>query len=497
MMARPRTGAVVKFRDERGRLRFKIGVTLPDGRRQWKRLKPDTSQARARDIAVSFNVRAQKDPTLQGDWSDGEPGETLTEYAKRWCDHRRKVGYASVRDDVSRLTHHILPKLGDRPIARVEPRDLEELVEDLDVKVRSGKISWKMAINVWGVVTSLFKDSCKSKALHLRARKDNPATDVSGPDRGGEKAKCFLYPSEVTMLLSCERISIRWRRLFAVAVYLGVRVGELQALEWPDFDLVHGKVTVHRATDRDTGETGSVKDENPRTFGIEPHLMPLLQLMHKEVGGKGRIIKMPRRRSLAQNLRKLLRKAGVERAELFIKDSTRIHLRFHDLRATCVTWMAVRGDTAERIMQRVGHEDWPTMKRYLRTAEALADSFGEVFGPLPASLVAGDFNPPTNRISPVVSASTNGRANGHLDPHLDPQLLKHVKLQRRGRDSNPRTPFSVARLASACLRPLGHLSRARIRGVSSAGLIAQFAGGVPEGPRPCWNVCRCHVVSAP
>jgi len=77
------------------------------------------------------------------------------------------------------------------------------------------------------------------------------------------------------------------------------------------------------------------------------------------------------------------------------------------------------------------------MKRYLRTAEALADSFGEVFGPLPASLVAGDFNPPTNRISPVVSASTNGRANGHLDPHLDPQLLKHVKLQRRGRDSNP------------------------------------------------------------
>jgi hypothetical protein len=104
---------------------------------------------------------------------------------------------------------------------------------------------------------------------------------------------------------------------------------------------------------------------------------------------------------------------------VFIKDSTRIHLRFHDLRATCVTWMAVRGDTAERIMQRVGHEDWPTMKRYLRTAEALADSFGEVFGPLPASLVAGDFNPPTNRKSGVISAP-----NGRLDPHFDPQLYK-------------------------------------------------------------------------
>ena len=81
---------------------------------------------------------------------------------------------------------------------------------------------------------------------------------------------------------------------------------------------------------------------------------------------------------------------------------TRIHMRFHDLRGTCVTWMAVRGDTAERIRQRVGHENWTTMKRYLRTAEALANGFGEVFGRLPASLVASDFTPPTNRSSAVM-----------------------------------------------------------------------------------------------
>ena len=469
-MGRLRTGAVVKFRDERGRIRFKIGVTLPDGRRQWKRLKPNTSEARARDIAASFNVRAQKDPNLQGDWSDGEPGETLTEYQKRWCDHRRKAGYASVRDDVSRLTHHVLPKLGARPVARIEPQELEELVEELDIKVRKGTISWKMAVNIWGVVTSLFGDACKSKALHLRVRKDNPATDIKGPDRGGEKAKCFLYPSEAYRLLSCEEVSLRWRRLFALAIYLGVRVGELQALEWPDFDLEHGKVTVHRASDRDTGKTGSVKDEDPRPFGIEENLMPLLRIMHKEAEGKGRIVQMPRKRSLAKNLRKYLRRAGVERAELFINDATRIHIRFHDLRATCVTWMAVRGDTAERIMQRVGHEDWPTMKRYMRTAEALANGFGEVFGRLPASLVAGDFTPPTNRSSAVMSTWVNGHASRRTprsgrrldrnkDPHKDPQLRNRSKLQRRGRDSNPRTLLRVARLASACLRPLGHLSR--------------------------------------
>ena len=160
---------------------------------------------------------------------------------------------------------------------------------------------------------------------------------------------------------------------------------------------------------------------------------------------RGHIV-MPRKRSLAKNLRKYLRRAGIERAELFINDVTRIHTRFHDLRATCVSWMAVRGDTAERIMQRVGHEDWRTMKRYMRTAEALANGFGEVFGRLPASLVAGDFSPPTNRTSAVMSTRVNGHANGRIgrargrfdrnkDPRNDPQLRKRWILQRRGRDS--------------------------------------------------------------
>ena len=45
--------------------------------------------------------------------------------------------------------------------------------------------------------------------------------------------------------------------------------------------------------------------------------------------------------------------------------------------------MAVRGETAEKIMQRVGHEDWDTMKKSLHTAEELAVAFGEVSLPFP------------------------------------------------------------------------------------------------------------------
>jgi hypothetical protein len=46
-----------------------------------------------------------------------------------------------------------------------------------------------------------------------------------------------------------------------------------------------------------------------------------------------------------------------ERTRLYVSDLTRINLRFQDLRASHVTWSAVRGDSAERIMVRVGRED--------------------------------------------------------------------------------------------------------------------------------------------
>jgi hypothetical protein len=42
---------------------------------------------------------------------------------------------------------------------------------------------------------------------------------------------------------------------------------------------------------------------------------------------------------------------------------------FHDLKATAVTWMALRGDNPLAIMQRAAHRDVKTTQRYLRAAE--------------------------------------------------------------------------------------------------------------------------------
>src|SRR5262249_19633833 len=147
--------------------------------------------------------------------------------------------------------------------------------------VRADKLSWKSAVNVWGIASKMFDDACGSKDRALRVRKDNPAAGVRGPDRGVRKSKAFLWPSEFLALVSCPDIPVSARRSVAIAVYLYLRAAEQRALAWADVDLEHALAHVHASTDRE-GETKSTKTKIARRVPLEPNLVPLLRAMHVE-----------------------------------------------------------------------------------------------------------------------------------------------------------------------------------------------------------------------
>ena len=82
--------------------------------------------------------------------------------------------------------------------------------------------------------------------------------------------------------------------------------------------------------------------------------------------------------------------ARVDRAALFRNDSTCKRLRFHDLRGTGLTWMAIRGDDPLKIQQRAGHTSFEMTQKYIRTAEAVGEAIGSVFPPLPACVLGAN-----------------------------------------------------------------------------------------------------------
>jgi hypothetical protein len=101
----------------------------------------------------------------------------------------------------------------------------------------------------------------------------------------------------------------------------------------------------------------------------------------------GKTTWMPDRDERASLLRQHLEQAGATRADLFADDERQKHITFHDLRATGITWMAVRGDDPLRIKQRAGHKGFATTEMYIREAENLAAGFGEPLPPLPPELL--------------------------------------------------------------------------------------------------------------
>ncbi len=251
-------------------------------------------------------------------------------------------------------------------------------------------LSWKTAQEIWSATRCLFRSAARNKNRALRVRPDDPTEGVEPPDRGPRKAKQYLYPSEARRLLACKEVPLAFRRAAALCMYLYLRPGELDALTGGDVDLEHGIVHVHRATCGRTGRLKEVKTGEARRVPIEPELTPLLEVMHAESGGTGKIAALRGiNDNLARRLRHFLTVAGVTREELFVKgDPTRKAITYYDLRATGITWMALRNDNPMAIKQRAGHRRFETTEGYIREAENLrAANAGEPFPPLPASLL--------------------------------------------------------------------------------------------------------------
>ena len=447
-MARKATGTIVWAGDH-----WRARIRLKDGSRPWIDLPPGLSEIQARKKAQELTTRARAIGATREARGGDLPAatETVRDWSDRWIEERERRGLSSVRNDKSRLATHILPVFGDRPIRAVTRADVEGLVERLDGQVLANKMSWKTALNIWTLLCAMFRDASTAKSRALRVRDDNPCTEVRPPDRGGRKAKVYLFPSEFLRLVECDAVGVEWRRLFAVAVYLYARAGELQALHWEDLDLDHGVVHIHRAFDRDRGVEKETKGEEARRFNIEPALLPLLRAMKARAKGSKVFPWFPHENELAEELRRYLKVAGVARGELFATDRTRKNVTFHDLRATGITWMAVRGDEHVKIQYRAGHKSFATTGLYVREAEAVHQGFGVPFPSLPAGLVGGA---PAGKVEEdaqaTESVSVNGPRNGPSETTKPPEPERFRGLPTvRGGGLEPPRCYPLAPQASA------------------------------------------------
>lgn len=381
---RKRTGTIRKTRAGL----WQAVVTLPGGKQ--KRLPPGglpagTSEAKAREFAAYWSEKVTdlppEKPAASAKKLDAiQVRRSVDAWTEAWFQDREASGKTSVRENRGHWEHHIAALLGEKHPSDWTKDDLRSLSRALDEKTRAGSIAHKTAGNIWGTATRMCDDAAEHKDSTIRCREDNPALGVRGPDRGGEKSKEFLYPAEFLQFYHSEKVPQIWKRAAALAIYTFMRAGELRVLRWEDVDLQHATIHVHRAYDRTTGQAKSTKANIARTLPIHPAILPLLTEMHREAAGRGLVIELPSETNMSRMMRRYLERAGLSRAALFSLEETRRPIRFHDLRATGLTWLAVQGSKPLEIQELAGHSDFSTTKRYLRIARAVGGpSFGTPF----------------------------------------------------------------------------------------------------------------------
>jgi integrase len=386
---RPATGSIIWEDPETKTKPIGVKVTKANGKRTIVKFDPGTTPEDARLLAPVIADRARHASPLGV--------ETVGEYATRWVAERKARGISTWRHDRGRLNGHVLPLLGALDVRTFRREDVERVVEDLDRKISLDEeddeehLSWKTASNVWVLLSKMCKEMSNAKRKDLRVREDNPAALVRPPERGEKKAKQYLYPSEFRRLVECKEIDAAYRALYAFAVYTYACSNEIAALTWEDIDLEHWTIHITKSIDRATHKAKPTKTGITRRIPIELALRPLLAMLrsaHQKAKGKksAPVVWMPDHEDRAILLREHLETAEVKRSELLTSNAHRPRLTFHDLRATGITWAAVRGDNPMQIKQRAGHKGFATTEVYIREAENLRQGFGEPFPPLPSEL---------------------------------------------------------------------------------------------------------------
>ncbi len=246
---------------------------------------------------------------------------------------------------------HIVPALGRRPLAKLSPQDVQQM---LQTKLAAG-LSPR---TVQSYRTTLRVALARAVKWGLIARNVAALVDPPRVERVERKAPS---PEEVRRLLDAARGN-RHEALYTVAVALGLRQGEALALRWQDIDFDNRTLRVRWALQRINGELRFKEPKTQasrRTIALPDATVAALrahkvrQLEERLVAGtkwQDHDLVFPSRKGtpydaseLREQFYKLLSRAGLP------------HYRFHDLRHCCASLLLAQQVPPRVVMEILGH----------------------------------------------------------------------------------------------------------------------------------------------
>lgn len=272
--------------------------------------KTDKQNQKALEVfVVKFEEQVKSGKYLDGekitfsDFSD----RYLEEYAIQHLDPNTLAQYTTL------LRLHINPVIGNLKLAKVQPRNLNTLYNQLLKERkdgRSGGYSPKTIRHVHTTISAIY-----TIAIRWNVVMDNPCERVEPPKASNsktvkhftlEQAEAFLdalngrfklctkahdringtgRKYHVGAYSETKEIDMQYKVFFNLALFCGMRRGELIALEWSDFDFNKNTVSITKSTSQINGKviTKPPKTESSnRIISVPVSVLSLVKDYRKE-----------------------------------------------------------------------------------------------------------------------------------------------------------------------------------------------------------------------
>lgn len=324
--------------------RWVARLVLADGRR--KALYGKSRAEVARKLSAAIRDRDAGLPVAP-------ENITVASFLEQWLEesvkpNNRPATYTSYEGHV-RL--HLIPAIGSVRLARLTPQQVERMMAQ---RLASG-LSATTVTRVRATLRRALNHALKLGLVHrnVAALADAPAPK-SRPIEP-------LTEEQAAMLLQAIE-GHRLEPLIVLALATGLRQGELLGLSWHDVDLNRRRLTVRKSLQRIDGTYQLVDpktDRSRRSLSIPPSALRLLEQQREAQHANqrragagwtetGLVFTTPGGRPLdgsnvTKAFQRLVRKAGLP------------HMRFHDLRHACATFLLAKGASMRVVMEQLGH----------------------------------------------------------------------------------------------------------------------------------------------
>lgn len=256
----------------------------------------------------------------------------------------------------SRIETHIKPALGKIKLTSLNTTQIQAFYNSL---LRDKELSPKTIKNVHGILHKALEQALKLRHIGL-----NPASACTLP-RIEKKEICPLSETEISALLGQIRNGEPLADLLTVALFTGMREGEICGLPWDAVNFREGTITVKQQLCREKKKgaryyIAPTKNDKIRVLTVAPFVMDILwrlrQEQHLDHMAVGLAWENEFNLVFTNKIGHFIYpQTAYKRFKAVAEQIGRPDARFHDLRHTYAVTALQEGDDVKTVQQNLGH----------------------------------------------------------------------------------------------------------------------------------------------